>query len=88
MVTQSKGREGQRNHKTYVTFPPQNPYWTRTDVGNWTGPMGENHIFLDPTFVPPPIFKGQNPHRTLGGRGLFSPLPAALGAICFAVIKT
>ena len=49
--------------------------------------MGEKHIFLDPTFVPTPSLRDQNPYRTRERGALFPPPPAALGAICFPLIK-
>ena len=52
-------------------FHPKDPYWTRTDIGNWARPVGENHIFLDPTLVPPPSLRDKNPHKTIEKRALF-----------------
>ena len=85
-MTQFTGRKGQRNYETYGTFPTLRSHWTRTDIGTWTRPMGENHNFLDPTLVPPSL-RHKNPYRTIE-KGALLPLPATLGAICFPLIKT
>ena len=57
-------------------------------MGNGTRPMEENHFFLDPRLVSSPPLKDKNPYRTIEKGGLFSPLPATLGDICFPSIKT
>ena len=60
-------------------FRPKDPNWTRTDTGNWARPVGENHILLDSTLVPPSL-KDKNPYKT--GEGLFCPSPSSSGS-CF-----
>ena len=82
-VTQFTGRKGQGNYEAFRTFPPLRPYWTRTNVGNRTRPMGEDHIFLDPTLVPtPPPLKDKNPYKTIekGGSSPHSQLSWELSA--------
>ena len=79
------GRKGQRNHETYGTFPPQDPYWTRTDTGNWARPMGDKHIFLG---TPPPFLRDKSPYKTIESGSSSSPSQPVLAAVCFPVKKT
>ena len=79
-MTQFTGRKGQRNYETYRTFPPQDPR-TRTDMGNWIRPMGEDHISLDPTLVPhPPTLRNKSPYRRVEKRGALLPPPSNPGS--------
>ena len=53
--------------------PPLGTYWTRTDIGNWAKPMGEDYMSLDPTLVPPTSLRDKNPYRTIEKGGSSPP---------------
>ena len=66
-------------------FHPQDPYRTRTDIGNWPRPMGENHIFLDPTLVPSPPLRDKSPYRAIEKGAL--PPPSSPGSFLLSFNK-
>ena len=85
-VTQFTGWKGQKNYETYGTFPPLRSNWTRTDIGNWARAIGENHIFLDPTLMPPPSLRDKNPYGTIE-KGAFLPPPSSPGSYLLSFSK-
>ena len=54
-----------------------------TGQGQWERP----HLSRPHIGTPPQSLRDKSPYRTIEKRGLF-PLPAALGATCFPLIKT
>ena len=79
MVAQSKGREGQRSHQTYGdSSAPKAPIGQGLIEVTGQGQWEKNHIFLDPTLVPPSL-RDKNPYKTIE-KGALLPPPSCPGS--------
>ena len=82
-LRKEKDKKKKKPIKLLGHFQPQKLYWTRTDIGNWTRPVGENHIFLEPMLV---SLRYKNPDKTIE-RGALLPPPSNPGSYLLSCNK-